>query len=308
MVVTNYKRIRGTSHGAWRLAAMLLVTSVLEGRTGYVRAASSTTTLDFVASPARGELTASCGFYKVLYTVRCNGTADVYVTPRVACNPTVSISTNNCGPVLVAPNGTTPSLFDYTSVSCFNLTSGVCMHALTAPAWGEEDVCVVISNARGGSLLPLSCNVLITGTTAPSADSGGGLAWPVWQIVVVSIAGFIGLLIFILAIVLWLRYCWCWGEPTQVYPDPAAGQQLPTRFPDHMYDGRGPLGPLKHSPWGEAHMTIQGRTHGGRRHSEQAKTSAHEGCAARCATTGGGHQSRAARNQSCTIPSPTRTT
>ena len=39
------------------------------------------------------------------------------------------------------------------------------------------------------------------GSTAPdTGDGGGGLAWPVWQIVVVTVGGFAGLLVLGMAV------------------------------------------------------------------------------------------------------------
>lgn len=73
---------------------------------------------------------------------------------------------------------------------------------------------------------------MYAGATAPVGDDGdSGLAWPVWLIVVVSISGAAGLALLILMVTLWVRYCWCWGDPPQVLPDHtgAWGGQMPGR-------------------------------------------------------------------------------
>ena len=98
------------------------------------------------------------------------------------------------------------------------------------------------------------------GSTAPdSGGGGGGLAWPIWQIIVVSIGGFVGLFVLSVAVG-WLIWYQCYLPAARVTPSPpppvfdVSKVPLPGRYPATFMPSPQPGQPVA-SPFKEVSNT-----------------------------------------------------
>ncbi|GAX76878.1 hypothetical protein CEUSTIGMA_g4324.t1 [Chlamydomonas eustigma] len=160
----------------------------------------------------------SCGWYGLQYQSWSTAITQQYLVSSSEClSKLTQSSTVPCPPPM--------------ALSSYACTATTCN---SKAASSDQSLCLIIYNTNS---INVTCDVIISGSQEPAATATtNSLAWPVWQIVAVSLGGFAALTLVVLILSWWFWYKGCLAS-IRVAPEPPPGGvdfakvPLPGRYP-----------------------------------------------------------------------------